>query len=161
MKSGTRSSFGHTNYTAVYILNWSSSATLKRLDSRPFPAFRQIEVKIHHLKHTRSIISTSVYVVYILSIVHKHSFVWRAIFIRINQGKHQGWMSHFQNWISIKNKIFYFWNGQKHFLSLYVFDTNLLNFYSFFKSFFLTLSFVPFFLSYHFVFCSSSKKKTK
>lgn len=78
----------------------------------------------------------------------KHSFVWRAIFVRINQGTHQGWMPQFQNWNSIKNKIFYFWNGQKKniFLSLYVFDTNLLNFYSFLRSFDVVICPIYFFI---------------
>lgn len=42
-------------------------------------------------------------VVYRSSLVHKHAFVWRAIFHRTNQGTRQGWMPHFQNPKSKRN----------------------------------------------------------
>lgn len=60
-------------------------------------------------------------------------------FVRINQGTHQGWMPQFQNWNSIKKKsiLLLKWakKTQHFFFPFTFFDTNLLNFYSFFKVF--------------------------
>lgn len=142
MKSGTHSSFGHTNYYCiVYILGRGLSVNRNHSGSRHLiPIQINLSKIIHHPNHPRSVISTFVSVVYRLSLVHIHSFVWRAIFVRINQGTHQGWMPQFQNWNSIK-KIKYFTSemGKKKkkkqnffFFPFMFFDTNLLNFYSFF-----------------------------
>lgn len=87
-----------------------------------------------------SLICPFVSVVYRSSLVHKLGFVWRAIFDRTNQGTHQGWMPHFQNQKSKRN--YFISEMGKIWLSLYVFDTNLLTF-DCFKGL-LMLSFIPF-----------------
>lgn len=132
---GTRSSFGHTNYCCVHICDWSRSLHLNIEDSCSSPPFRRTKVRIHHPKHTRPIIATFVSVVYRLSFVHKHCFVRRAIFVRINQGTHQGWMPQFRNPISIRkfNKIYiYFWDGQNNIFFSLCFWYKFLGFLFFF-----------------------------
>lgn len=95
-----------------------------------------------------SLICPFVSVVYRSSLVHKHGFVWRAIFDRTNQGTHQGWMPHFQNQKSKRNN--FISEMGKIWLSLYVFDNNL-----FLKVF--GCRHLSRLLFYYFVFCSSSK----
>lgn len=160
-KSGTRSSLRHTNYCCVHICDWSRSLHLKIEDSCSFPPFRRTKVRIHHPKHTRPIIATFVSVVYRLSFVHKHCFVRRAIFVRINQGTHQGWMPQFRNSISIRNLKKYIllrWAKQHFLFPLFLIQISWI-FILFFKGL-LMLSFVLF-LFFNIIilyFCSSSRK---
>lgn len=73
VKSGTRSSFGHTNYCCVY--TGLESGCNPGIQTPVLFPLRKIKGKIHHPKHTTPILSTVVSVVYRLSLVHKHSFV--------------------------------------------------------------------------------------